>query len=51
MSDELVRGPACGEPIGSDHAECEPDKCFTAKLRYWRKHGVPTVIPPNFKAV
>lgn len=23
----------------NDHAACDPDVCFTAKLRYMRKHG------------
>lgn len=26
-----------------DHATCDPDVCFTAKMRYWRMNGTPQV--------
>lgn len=26
-----------------DHATCDPDECFTAKMRYWRENGAPAV--------
>jgi hypothetical protein len=27
----------------SPHDDCDPDSCFTAKLRYWRANGTPAV--------
>ena len=27
-----------------DHAACDPNVCFTAKLKYWRSHGVPGIV-------
>lgn len=42
--------PQIDEHAG-DHAECDPNVCFTAKLRYWRsqKHH-PTMIPDGWRA-
>lgn len=27
----------------ADHAQCDPDRCFRAKMAYWRDHGAPGV--------
>lgn len=37
----------------NDHADCDADVCFTAKMRYWRglKHGAPINVPPIHQAV
>lgn len=36
----------------NDHADCDPDECLTAKLRYWRtlKDGPAMILPDSFKA-
>lgn len=39
-----VQGDDCRQP----HAHCDPDVCFTCKLRYWRENGPNIVVPRGF---
>lgn len=54
MAEQERRAPLAPHLIEHDHgnhAMCDPDECFNAKLRYWRERGAgPGIaIPEGWK--